>query len=250
MAKQLFSVQPLMRSDYYVLGGIILYSVYAYLCMGGVLNAYNATGVSAEGSPPLSIMHILVPLLVIASAYYLLIRHTWNSFTWGLNLSKGFWTNFIITAVAAGLFLLSVQFAFSSESVGRLVPVLLNITASELVFRVALIGLITRLLGQSNNSVFLAITVSGALYVLVQSPFQLTWWSILGSVALSGLYHKTRTILFSMFFSAFLFLGDSDFPDELPFVVLVFALYFMLATAALLIHRSRSQESRVGDVRT
>lgn len=209
--------------------------------MGGVLDAYNATGVSAEVSQPLSVRHILVPLLVIASAYYLLFRDTWNSFTWGLNLSKGFWTNFIITAVAAGIFLLPVQFAFTSESVSRLTPALLNVAASELVFRVALVGLITRLLGQSNISVFLAITVSGVLYVLVQSPFQLTWWAVLGSVALSGLYHKTRTILFSMFFSAFLFVGDSGFPDELPFVVLVFALYFMLATAAWLINRSRSQ---------
>lgn len=244
--------RPLERSDYYSLGLIILYAIYVYLSIEGV---FDALIVGSDQPGWLTLSNYLVPLAAFGLALLSIGKQQSMPEDWGLSLGKRFLPAlgaFLVGGIVFGLF--AGNFPPSHFYI-QIVPAILVVAAGQIVLRARLMSLIRKFMGTTVTSSIVMFSLGALVFALVYTPVvSFGFWVILLSCVAVWFIRGSGSVLLLIYIEPFIFrkseLNEMTQNTFLAFCVVAAVIYFAIAVPAWLIHRSRSQGSRVGDDRT
>jgi len=242
----------LERSDYYSLGLIILYAVYAYLSIGGVFDAL----IRGSDQPGwLTLSNYFVPLAVFGLVLLSIGKQRTKPDDWGLSVNKrsliansGFFMGIVVFGLFDGDFP-------PADFYVRIVPVLLVVAAGQVALRARVISLMRKFMGTSVISTIVMFSFGALFFALVYTPVEpLSLWVILFSCFAVGFIRHSGSVLMLICIEPSIFItGELNDLTQNTFLALAtttIVIYFVFATAAWFLFRSRSRGAQAVKVVT
>ena len=231
------------KSDYYDIGLIILFSLYAYFFMGQVFSAYSDSAVGSE-TFGFSFLTYLVPLVIFARIIFRLRKSDLIPDSKFKITIESIMCQIVIIA-----FLVVFDGNYNNISINetiRVLPLSLNIAVSEFIYRAILYSIVLKVFGNGKFGNIFAVILSSIFFVLFLSPFHIQKILLIVAVALFfsySFYNIKAQMIYIIIFDIWLIIKTVDNYSLISLIIIIILLYFALAIPIHFMQKRKPKEN-------